>query len=341
MHIFFLKDPSEYNGFLENILPEVEEYVKQIQHVSEDCSDEEKRKINGEILSAIMEFTELAHNFCSGDAYKKYLELVDFDNLSEEAFNELADIICKKLTQQDNTIHKTAHITLWHPIYEVLRHGNYAISFPLLKILNEHDESVGALNTPKYRIVERLIKENEGIKFDIGAMYYGRANKIEEKKQEMSDYIKSDSAIVIGLIILIVLVIAFVFGSKIYREKKLKTLHFCKYPDCMETIYWNNEYCDEHEEYEGVDEDYFLDCYDYDDNYEYTDNYEDDYDDYNSGSYSTPKPRTKTPSGGGGHSSYDNGYDSVYDDDDYDDGRYDSDSDYADGADDAMDDADW
>lgn len=39
--------------------------------------------------------------------------------------------------------------------------------------------------------------------------------------------------------------------------------------------------------------------------------------------------------------SYDDGYEAVYDDDDYDQDRYDSDSDYADGVDDAMDELDW
>ncbi len=39
--------------------------------------------------------------------------------------------------------------------------------------------------------------------------------------------------------------------------------------------------------------------------------------------------------------SYDEGYDAVYEDDDYDWDRYWSDSDYADGVDDAMEDLDW
>ena len=42
-----------------------------------------------------------------------------------------------------------------------------------------------------------------------------------------------------------------------------------------------------------------------------------------------------------GYSSYDDGYDSIYDDDDYDEDRYNSDSDYAAGVDDAMDELDW
>lgn len=41
------------------------------------------------------------------------------------------------------------------------------------------------------------------------------------------------------------------------------------------------------------------------------------------------------------YSSYDDGYDAIYDDDDYDDDRYWSDPDYADGVDDAMDELDW
>jgi hypothetical protein len=39
--------------------------------------------------------------------------------------------------------------------------------------------------------------------------------------------------------------------------------------------------------------------------------------------------------------SYDEGYEAIYDDDDYDIDRYNSDSDYADGVDDAMEDEDW
>lgn len=41
------------------------------------------------------------------------------------------------------------------------------------------------------------------------------------------------------------------------------------------------------------------------------------------------------------YKSYDEGYEAVYEDDDYDWDRYYSDSDYADGVDDAMDDLDW
>lgn len=41
------------------------------------------------------------------------------------------------------------------------------------------------------------------------------------------------------------------------------------------------------------------------------------------------------------YNSYDDGYDSIYDDGDYDDYRYDRDSDYADGVDDAMDELEW
>lgn len=39
--------------------------------------------------------------------------------------------------------------------------------------------------------------------------------------------------------------------------------------------------------------------------------------------------------------SYDEGFDSIYDDEDYDEDRYDWDSDYADGVDDAMDELEW
>ena len=45
--------------------------------------------------------------------------------------------------------------------------------------------------------------------------------------------------------------------------------------------------------------------------------------------------------GSSGYNSYDDGYDSIYDDGDYDDYRYDRDSDYADGVDDAMDELGW
>ncbi len=39
--------------------------------------------------------------------------------------------------------------------------------------------------------------------------------------------------------------------------------------------------------------------------------------------------------------SYDDGYDDVYEDDDYDWDRYKNDPDYAEGVDDAMDELDW
>ena len=41
------------------------------------------------------------------------------------------------------------------------------------------------------------------------------------------------------------------------------------------------------------------------------------------------------------YNSYDNGYNAIYDDDDYDWERYKKDKDYADGVDDAMDELDW
>lgn len=43
----------------------------------------------------------------------------------------------------------------------------------------------------------------------------------------------------------------------------------------------------------------------------------------------------------GSYSSYDDGYEDVYENDDYDWDRYYSDDDYADGVDDAMDELDW
>ena len=52
---------------------------------------------------------------------------------------------------------------------------------------------------------------------------------------------------------------------------------------------------------------------------------------------SSSKKKTSSSS----YSSYDEGYDAVYDDDDYDWDRYYSDDDYADGVDDAMDELDW
>ena len=54
-----------------------------------------------------------------------------------------------------------------------------------------------------------------------------------------------------------------------------------------------------------------------------------------SSSYSSSKKSYKT------YDSYDDGYDAIYDDDDYDEDRYNSDPDYAAGVDDAMDELDW
>ncbi|MBQ4284153.1 MAG: hypothetical protein IJB96_09530 [Lachnospira sp.] len=56
-----------------------------------------------------------------------------------------------------------------------------------------------------------------------------------------------------------------------------------------------------------------------------------------SGSKSSSKKNTYSNP----YSSYDKGYEDVYDGDDYDWDRYYSDDDYADGVDDAMDDLDW
>ena len=63
----------------------------------------------------------------------------------------------------------------------------------------------------------------------------------------------------------------------------------------------------------------------------------------NTGISSNPKKNTSSNSSSGGksHNSYDEGYNSVYEDDDYDWDRYYEDDDYADGVDDAMDDEGW
>jgi hypothetical protein len=50
---------------------------------------------------------------------------------------------------------------------------------------------------------------------------------------------------------------------------------------------------------------------------------------------------TKNSTSSRKHNSYDEGYEAIYDDDDYDLDRYYDDSDYANGVDDAMDDLDW
>lgn len=61
----------------------------------------------------------------------------------------------------------------------------------------------------------------------------------------------------------------------------------------------------------------------------------------NSGSSSRNNSSSSKSKKSYGYEAYDEGYDSVYYDDDYDWDRYYSDSDYADGVDDAMDDCDW
>ena len=58
-------------------------------------------------------------------------------------------------------------------------------------------------------------------------------------------------------------------------------------------------------------------------------------------STSSSKSTNSTTKKYNSYSSYDEGYEDVYDNDDYDWDRYWSDSDYADGVDDAMEDADW
>ncbi len=65
-----------------------------------------------------------------------------------------------------------------------------------------------------------------------------------------------------------------------------------------------------------------------------------------SGSSSGSTYRSGTSAGSRGYSyksyhSYDDGYDDIYDNDEYDEDRYRSDSDYARGVDDAMDELDW
>lgn len=67
--------------------------------------------------------------------------------------------------------------------------------------------------------------------------------------------------------------------------------------------------------------------------------------DYNAVYENSQRNRNKTTTGTkkvyNTYDSYDAGYEDVYEDDDYDWDRYWSDSDYADGVDDAMDELDW
>lgn len=56
---------------------------------------------------------------------------------------------------------------------------------------------------------------------------------------------------------------------------------------------------------------------------------------------SSSSSSTKKSNSSSSWKSYDEGYDAIYEDDDYDWDRYWSDSDYADGVDDAMEDMDW
>lgn len=58
-------------------------------------------------------------------------------------------------------------------------------------------------------------------------------------------------------------------------------------------------------------------------------------------STTTRKENTHKQTSGSSRNSYDEGYDAVYDDDDYDEDRYRDDGDYETGADDAMDELDW
>lgn len=61
---------------------------------------------------------------------------------------------------------------------------------------------------------------------------------------------------------------------------------------------------------------------------------------YSKSSSSSSKHSSGSSGGSSGYKSYDEGYDSIYDDEDYDWDRYQSDSDYADGVDDAMEESD-
>lgn len=63
----------------------------------------------------------------------------------------------------------------------------------------------------------------------------------------------------------------------------------------------------------------------------------------NSSSYSSGTKKSTTTTKKSTYDSYDDGYDDIYMDEDYDDDRYNRDSDYADGVDDAMDEfeEDW
>lgn len=167
----FLNNLDKYDKHFDNMYVAVKGYIDQISALTKEKSLDEKKTINNKILSLILEITTKCSCYCSWMTYKKYYELVDFENVSAGTLKNLAEKIYEDISYvnhyQDGSSGNSEHISLWYPLYKVLKYGTNDIIQPLLKELDK----IGAFGNKRYVDVSEMISKHSDDNFSIEALF--------------------------------------------------------------------------------------------------------------------------------------------------------------------------
>lgn len=142
----------------------------------------------------------------------------------------------------------------------------------------------------------------------------------------------------VGLSLLIIGALVFLIAMVIPSEPK------CIMSDCKEEAEAGSDYCCLHElSYRAYGNPDYHEVYENSKRNRKTYSTDSDYTDSSntSNKTTTRKRYSSSKSTYNTYNSYDEGYEDIYDNDDYDSDRYEIDDDYANGVDDAMDELDW
>lgn len=157
-------------------------------------------------------------------------------------------------------------------------------------------------------------------------------------KERIKNFLKRQKRLFIFMAVMFV----FWITPRIYSEYATR---WCSVEKCHRAAMEDSEYC-------------YIHRYDFDLKYRASENYKrkkeiEEYDKkhgksgsssekFYAGHYTVKKSKQFPYYGSsGGYDSYDSGYEDMYENEDYDEERYENDDDYAEGVDDAMDDMDW
>lgn len=147
-------------------------------------------------------------------------------------------------------------------------------------------------------------------------------------------------SIIVIFVMLSVALVSVIAVAAVEESKKPK----CQHIDCNNVQALESLYCSKHYYMEEETTNYENDVYEESDEIETDYDGEDEYVENETAVTETPTRPVYSNSHNTFNSSldsYDEGYEDVYLDDDYDDDRYRTDSEYANGVDDAMEDEDW